>query len=202
MYYVLVAVAALLVGAAIGRWWPLIMAASRPAEPSDRQSDACPPTAPAEEPLADQAAEPVTDQVEEPAGDPEPETAEPSIAMAAVADVAPAPVAEPITRTSGRDPQIDVSIATVIIAVADRLTSLELRRRLFGAIRLMPDMTIVAPASGDRFDQLRHEWIETRAVGAADRAETVAEVLLPGVIDLSGRLMCTAKVAVFDTEEE
>jgi hypothetical protein len=110
----------------------------------------------------------------------------------------------PDQATSGavpRDPGVDLAVAKAVLAVARRLTSAELQRRLTEAVRLLPDVTVVFPVPGDTYDPGLHTWESSVAASASDAVETIAETRSAGLVDHRGTVHRRASVVVYDTKE-
>jgi hypothetical protein len=107
----------------------------------------------------------------------------------------------PTFSSTARDPGVDLAVATAVLAVARRLTSPELQRRLTEAVRLLPDVSVIFPQAGDVFDPTLHTWESSAAALASDAAETVAETRSAGLLDHCGVVHRRAGVVVYDTKE-
>ena len=99
-----------------------------------------------------------------------------------------------------RDPGIDLAVATSVLAVASRLTSAELRRRLFEAVTGLPDVTVVLPKAGEAFDLDLHSWEASIEAPAPGLAGTVAETRSAGLRDHLGSVRRRAGVVVYESE--
>lgn len=110
------------------------------------------------------------------------------------------PVPEPPPGAVGRDPGIDLAVATSVLTVASRLTSAELRRRLVEAVTGLPDVTVVLPKAGEAFDPDLHTWEAGIAAPDPDLAGTVAETRSAGLRDHLGTVRRRAGVVVYESE--
>lgn len=115
------------------------------------------------------------------------------------------PVSEPTVRTGAldavkickRSDDADFAVASAVLAVADRLTSTDLRRRLNEALALLPGVVLIAPGTGDAFDPDLHVWDTT--VGSTEAApESVARTTVAGLRLPDGSVARKARVTVFD----
>ncbi|MES9541462.1 hypothetical protein [Actinomadura sp. NPDC000600] len=116
------------------------------------------------------------------------------------------PAARPAEPDGGgpqaRPPGLDAEVALAVLAVADRLTSPDLRRRLAEAVSPLPGAVLIVPRGGTRFDPDVHEWVSSRPPPQDDLRETVAETVHAGLADHTGRLLRPARVVVYDLAEE
>lgn len=102
---------------------------------------------------------------------------------------------------SPRDPGIDLTVATSVLTVAQRLTSAELRRRLVEAIGALPDVTVIYPQPGTAFDPDRHTWADSVSPPTPDAEGTIAETRAAGLLDHHGTVRRRATVVVYQTRE-
>jgi hypothetical protein len=101
-----------------------------------------------------------------------------------------------------RDPDVDLAVASAVLTVASRLTSAELRRRLTESVSLLPDVTVVFPAAGEKFNPDLHTWKASTPASATGAAETIAETRSAGLLDHRGAVRRRADVVVYDTTED
>lgn len=106
-----------------------------------------------------------------------------------------------IEPPNSRDPGIDLTVATAVLTVAQRLTSAELRRRLVEAITALPDVTVVFPQPGAAFDPDRHTWADSVAPPTPDAEGSIAETRAAGLLDHAGTVRRRASVVVYQTKE-
>ncbi|MFJ6728584.1 nucleotide exchange factor GrpE [Streptomyces sp. NPDC091281] len=112
-------------------------------------------------------------------------------------------VSEPGGAAHGtRDPDIDAAVAEAVLDVADRIRSAHLRRGLAQALTRLPDVTVIAPPAGTPFDPDRHEAVDTVPTDRPELADTVAENLMAGLADRTGRIVRPARVTVHVVERE
>jgi hypothetical protein len=102
---------------------------------------------------------------------------------------------------SRRDPRIDASVAQDVLDVGDLLENYEIRLRLAEALAALPDIEVLAPERGEPFDRSCHRWEVTEPTADPGALETIAYVISAGLADRHGRVLRTARVAVFDMKE-
>jgi len=85
-----------------------------------------------------------------------------------------------------------------VLAVADRLSTAELRRRLADALSLLPDIQLINPERGVTFDPAVHEWTGSLPAPSPEQAGCVAETSTAGLADQAGVLQRPARVVVYE----
>ncbi|MEV6582315.1 nucleotide exchange factor GrpE [Streptomyces sp. NPDC051582] len=94
-------------------------------------------------------------------------------------------------------------MAADLLAVADRLTSRELARRIRAVVARLPGIVTISPEPGTPFDPAAHSWAETHGATEPLQCGRIADVLDPGFRESHTRkVLKPARVAVYDMEEK
>lgn len=179
--------------------WRKLTGRRRAPEHHDPPAD--PPQPPGTQPSCAQP--PVTEPpVTEPAVTEPPVPESPGPPPPAAEEPAPEPPATEPPPAPVRPPGIDQEVAEKVLKIADRISSPELRRRLGEALSALPDVRVIMPPAGTRFDPDLHVWVSDVPAERPELAETVAETLTAGLADREGRVIRPARVTVHSTGQE